>query len=80
MQTISIIKGDQDNWLNYGQTIYNETTSAWETISVNHFGYFIGYHVPDEPREPVPEPTSLVLFGAGIAGLLGSRLIKKNSP
>jgi hypothetical protein len=29
------------------------------------------------PIEPVPEPATMLLFGTGIAGLVGSRLRRK---
>ena len=37
----------------------------------------IGVRIKGDPAAPVPEPATMLLFGTGLIGLVGSRLRKK---
>ena len=58
-------------------------SGVYDSISFTHtgenwHGFTIGVTGLDGPANPVPEPTTLILFGTGLAGLIGvSRRRKK---
>ncbi|AGF77000.1 PEP-CTERM putative exosortase interaction domain-containing protein [Desulfocapsa sulfexigens DSM 10523] len=67
-----------DGVTNFGWGIESQTLHA-----VNYFysndsdGDYIPYLILDYETDPVPEPATMLLFGTGIAGLVGSTIRKK---
>ncbi|MDK9706889.1 MAG: PEP-CTERM sorting domain-containing protein [Desulforhopalus sp.] len=66
----------EDGSLNYDQFSY--------VSSYSHSAEWVGYNTSSpgtwtqrDSNDPVPEPTTMVLFGLGISGLLGSKLKRK---
>ncbi len=69
-------------YMNIGSPYFGINSGRWADHSGGVSGPdyrdpVIGYFVEYEGASPVPEPASMLLFGAGLAGLAGIRLKKK---
>jgi hypothetical protein len=62
-----------EHWFIYNDIVFDADTNSMVSTSISHDGAFVGRHVDD----PVPEPATMLLFGTGIAGIVGIRLRKK---
>jgi hypothetical protein len=62
-----IFKGDQDSWLYYVDTLYDPATLSMKEAIISHYGAFKGHQIGN--NVPIPEPNTILLFGAGLAGL-----------
>jgi hypothetical protein len=68
---------DQDSWLYYKDTVFDAYTSNMVSVYISHYGRFVGHYVDE--AAPVPEPATMFLFGAGLVGLVGTKLRKKKN-
>lgn len=61
-------------------SLFTETTSdnsAAFLVRFRGFGDGGSDKVPGNPNDPIPEPTTMLLFGAGLAGLVGTKFREK---
>jgi len=61
-------------WSIYDPTTFQQYVSGY----INFNPTVGGSYVPTQPQSPVPEPTTMLLFGTGIAGLVAVGRRKKN--
>ena len=59
--------------------IADSATTSIELTGVGtaHQGYYIGLDNVSLTADPVPEPATMLLFGTGLAGLVGARTRRK---
>jgi hypothetical protein len=66
---------DPSGGLSFTYTGVGENVTGYKEGEANINAIQLALRTP--PSNPVPEPTSIILFGTGIAGWIGSRLRKK---
>jgi len=60
-----------EHWFIYNDMVFDADTNSMVSANISHDGAFVGHYIP------VPEPVTMLLFGTGIAGLVGIRFRKK---